>query len=119
MNAIMEKDKTLPSTLDNQLQQLQAKYELQIKETAVNALKSSGKSSLLTNSNIQKVISEYNIDTKELLIEAKNSLDGQPNISDNDLAVKLLSKIACDKKYKGLCEIAKEMLAEKWWKKNV
>lgn len=66
----------------------------------------------------QQVLEKCNINTEELLKEGIKINDNNPNISKQDLAIQLLSKVADNKKYKKMSKIAKEMLKERWWEKN-
>lgn len=66
----------------------------------------------------QKVFEECNINAAELLKEGMEINEHNPNISNNDLAIELLHKIANNKKYKKMSKIAKEMIKERWWDKN-
>lgn len=61
------------------------------------------------------VLKNWDIDTKELLIEGKKINAMDPCISKKSLAIKLLTIVANNKKYRNMSKIASEMLAEGWW----
>ena len=100
---------------------LQSKYELAIQST-VKEVSSQNipvvGGQLLIQKNMNEIISQYNIDTTKLVNEAQEIMDQTPYITDIDLKIQLLKKVAGNKKFKRMSKLAQEMLQEKWWEKN-
>ncbi|MED3878748.1 hypothetical protein [Priestia megaterium] len=101
----------------NEIQLAQTNYEVQVKETIINSLHDAGKGGEVTRKEIDRVVKEYQIDKDDLITEARKKINEKPTISDTDLAIQLLNKVAKNKKYKKMSKIAQEMLNEKWWTK--
>ncbi|MEI2439043.1 hypothetical protein V8V73_00605 [Priestia megaterium] len=101
----------------NEIQLAHTNYEVQVRETIVNSLHDAGEGGKATSKEIDRVVKEYQIDKEDLLTEAREKINENPTISDTDLAIQLLNKVAKNKKYKKMSKIAQEMLKEKWWTK--
>lgn len=69
---------------------------------------------------VQKATEQYAIDTNDTEALVKDGIsitEKHPEITEKDLAVKLLEKLANNKKTTKIGKLAREMLEEKWWEK--
>lgn len=71
----------------------------------------------LNQQSFEKELKKYKIDEEQLLEEAIKIVGNEPTKSDLEIKIELLHKVAKNKKFKLMADIAQKMIDEKWWKK--
>ncbi|MTH54103.1 hypothetical protein GKZ89_11850 [Bacillus mangrovi] len=64
------------------------------------------------------IVNEYPFDVDELRNHTIDKLNENPEIPNINLKISLLKKVANNKKYKKIAQIAQNMLDKEWWKNN-
>ncbi|MCD1162212.1 hypothetical protein [Peribacillus frigoritolerans] len=95
---------------------LKSEVDRELRDSIVNAFKAANKK--ITEEQIQKAAIDYKMDSEHLIQVASNTLQNEPNISDQDLVIRLLTIISKNKKYRKMAAIAQEMIQERWWEKK-
>ncbi|KZL88858.1 hypothetical protein [Clostridium magnum] len=102
---------------------LQKAYDKEISIATDIVLSTIEKSNMLENDEVikqlgkdtvaEQIVTECKIDTDKLADEAEKIINNTPDISDQDLAIKLLSSVANNEKNKIMSKIARKMLNER------